>query len=44
MKENLSWNEEMKVDISWDTRNEEAKVNISKCNQLIRERYREKQY
>ena len=41
IKENLSWNEEIKVEISWNRRNKEAKVNIKKCTQLVRERYRE---
>ena len=41
MKENLSWNEEIKVETSWNRRNKEAKVNITKCTQLVRERYRE---
>ena len=44
MKQNLSWNNEMKIEISWNKRNKEAKVNITKYNQLARERYCEIQY
>lgn len=44
MKENLSWNDEVKGEICQDRWNKEAKVCVAKYNQLVRQRYCEIQY